>query len=170
MKKALPAIFVVVALTLIVVTGVLAYNYGMQAGLTQQTNIRNEFFNTRGIGTGQNANMPSGANPSGANPGGANQAGAALRGAIGAAYTVKSISGNTIQATAQDGSTVTINVDAQTVYQKSTTGALTDIQPGVRIVIGGATGQGGGAGQGGGNTASSSGPINARLIQIQPAQ
>ena len=108
--------------------------------------------------------------PSGANPGGANQAGAAFRGAVGATYTVKSISGNTIQATAQDGSTVTINVDAQTVYQKSTTGALTDIQPGARIVIGGATGQGGGAGQGGGNTTSSSGPINARLIQIQPAQ
>ena len=161
MKKALPAIFVVIALTLIVVTGVLAYNYGVQAGLTQQTNIRNEFLSTRT--GGQAGNFPGGGSQGGANQSGGNQAaGAAFRG--GGMYTVKSVSGNTIQATAQDGSTVTVNVSAQTTYEKMGTAALTDIQPGMRIIVAG------GGGQGSSSSSSAGGPINARTIQIQPAQ
>jgi hypothetical protein len=153
MKKALPAIFVVVALTLIGVTGVLAYNYGMQTGLTQQTNIRNEFLSTRTGGNFQGAANQSGGNPA---------AGAAFRG--GGMLTVKSVQGNTIQATAQDGSTVTVNVNAQTVVEKTATGAVSDIQPGMRIIV--ASG-----GQGGSSSSTSSGaPITARTIQIQPAQ
>jgi hypothetical protein len=158
MKKALPAIFVVVALTLIVVTGVLAYNTGVQTGTTQAQNIRTEFLSTRSAGTQNGGGFAQGGNQ-GNNPA---AAGAAFRG--GGIYTVKSVQGNTIQVTAQDGSAVTVNVNAQTVIEKTTTGVLTDVQPGMRIIVAG-------GGQGGSSSSASSGaPITARTIQIQPGQ
>jgi regulator of RNase E activity RraA len=152
MQKALPIILIVFALVLAGVVGYVAYTTGFESGRTQAQNIRAEFVSTR---------TPQGSGSAGS---AGDQGGAAFRGGniAGAALTVKSMQGNTIQATRQDGTTVTITVDAQTVYQKTTNGALTDIQPGARVIVVGAGGSG--------TSSSSANPtsLTARTIQIQP--
>jgi hypothetical protein len=72
-------------------------------------------------------------------------------GGPGAGGTVKSVSGNTIQLTGFDGSTVTVKVDDKTTIQKTTTAALSDLQANTQIMVIGD---------------SSSGTITARMIQI----
>ncbi|MEW5718888.1 MAG: hypothetical protein AB1817_09700, partial [Chloroflexota bacterium] len=68
-------------------------------------------------------------NPSGSQPGQG-------RGP-GVSGTVKSVSGNTIQVSAQDGSTVTVKADDKTTIQKNVSGTLADIQVGARIRVSG---------------------------------
>ncbi len=72
----------------------------------------------------------------------------------GVSGTVKSVSGNTIQLTAQDGSAVTVKTDDKTGFQKTVAGTSADIQTGVRLAV---TGD------------QSSGTITAKTIQIMPA-
>jgi hypothetical protein len=86
--------------------------------------------------------------PGGAPPGqGSGQPG----GGPGLGGTVKSVSGNTIQLSAQDGSMVTVKVDDKTTIQKTATAMLSDIQANTQITVVGD---------------SSSGAITARMIQI----
>jgi hypothetical protein len=120
MKSGLIAIVVVV---LVAVAGVGGFFAGNSFGPNAQAqNIQREFFQQR---SGNGA------------PGGAqNGQSAQTRGNRPAANgTVKSVQGNTIQLTMQDGSVVTVNTDAQTVIQKTVTGAVSDIQPGQRITV-----------------------------------
>jgi hypothetical protein len=83
---------------------------------------------------------------------GSNQPGAF--GGPGVSGTVKSVSGNTIHVTGQDGSAVTVKTDDKTTIQKNMTGTLTDVQAGARIMVIGEQ---------------SSGTTTARTIQIMPA-
>ena len=92
-------------------------------------------------------------NPSGGQPGqGGNPPGGF--GGPGVSGTVKSVSGSTIQLSAQDGSTVTVKTDSNTMFQKTVTGTLTDIQVGARITVIGEQ---------------SSGTTTARTIQVMSA-
>ena len=49
--------------------------------------------------------------------------------------TVKSVQGNTIQVTSQDGTVTTVTTDSKTVVEKTVTGALADVQVGQRITV-----------------------------------
>jgi hypothetical protein len=49
--------------------------------------------------------------------------------------TVKSVQGNTIQITAQDGTVTTVTTDSKTVVEKTVTGAVADVQAGQRITV-----------------------------------
>jgi hypothetical protein len=72
-------------------------------------------------------------------------------GGPGSSGTVKSISGNTIVLTGQDGNAVTVKLDDKTSIQKNVAGSLADIQTGVRLFVMGDQ---------------SSGTITARTIQV----
>jgi hypothetical protein len=58
-----------------------------------------------------------------------------LIGGPGIVGTVKSVSGNTIQLTGQDGNAITVQVDDKTAYQKNVTGTIADIQTGLRLIV-----------------------------------
>ncbi len=120
MKSTLIAIVVVV---LVVVAGVGGFFAGNSFGPNAQAqNVQREFFQQRfGQGAPNGAQNGQGAPPRGNRPA--------------EAGTVKSVQGNTIQLSMQNGSVVTVNTDAQTVIQKTVTGAVTDIQPGQRITV-----------------------------------
>ncbi len=137
MRTFLAAILVLV---LVGIVGYGAYSYGQSVGLTQAQNIRAEFFASR-----QGANAA----------GDSTQAG--QRGAQGArpaaTGTVKSVQGNSITVTQRDGTTVTVNVDAQTVVQKTTNGTVGDIQPGQNVTV---------------LSSQSGNDITAQTIQIRP--
>ncbi len=143
------ALFVVV----VAAVGFGAYQFGQQTGLTEAQNIRSEFFASRTGTTG---------NPQGGQGG---QGGAAQTGQGGtnvrsqatrpvAAGTIKSIQGQVMEVTQQDGTTVTVALSGQTQIQKITAGAATDLQVGQYVSIQGvqATGQ-----------------VNAQVIQISPS-
>lgn len=49
--------------------------------------------------------------------------------------TVKSVQGNTIQITAQDGTVTTVTTDSKTVVEKTVTGAVSDVQAGQRVTV-----------------------------------
>ncbi len=49
--------------------------------------------------------------------------------------TVKSVQGNTIQITAQDGTVTTVTTDSKTIVEKTVTGAMADVQVGQRITV-----------------------------------
>ncbi len=87
-----------------------------------------------------------GQNPGGGQPG--------PFGGPGVSGTVKNVSGSTIQLSAQDGSTVTVKTDSNTMFQKTVTGTLADIQVGARITVVGEQ---------------SSGTTTARTIQVMSA-
>ncbi len=123
MKTLLAAILVLV---LVGIVGFGAYSYGQSVGLTQAQNIRAEFFSTR-QGAANNAADPTQGGASG------QRGGQALRAA--ATGTVKAVQGNTITVTERDGSTVTVNIDPQTVIQKTTAASVGDIQPGQNITV-----------------------------------
>jgi hypothetical protein len=96
---------------------------------------------------GQGGNPPSQGSgqpgPAGGQPG--------TFGGPGLGGTVKSVSGNTIQLTGFDGSTVTVKVDDKTTIQKTAAATLSDIRANLQItVIGDASG----------------GTITARMIRI----
>lgn len=139
MFKTKPILLTLVVLILLIAVGVGAFMAGRNAGLTEQLNIRTEFFQQR-AGTMRNAPGAADAagNPAGA-PGGTGDAatgarGAALQGRQLVNGVVKSVQGNTVTVTQQrDGSTTTLTIDDKTVIEKMTAGTLADIQPGWRI-------------------------------------
>lgn len=134
MKIALTAVLVVVVAA---ATGIGGYFVGHNAGLSDAQNIRAQFFQQRSGQGGQGGpGGPSGQGGQGGQGGFAGRRPAAFG-------TVKSVQGNTIELSMQDGSTVTVNTDAQTTVIKTVTGAVTDIQPGQRITVMGAQGSGG---------------------------
>ncbi len=123
MKTLLAAILVIV---LVGVVGFGSFSYGESVGLTQAQNIRSEFFTSRqGSTTGTG-------DPTQAGQGGQRTGQGARAAATG---TVKSVQGNTITVAQRDGSTVTVNVDSQTIIQKTTNGSVGDIQPGQNITV-----------------------------------
>jgi hypothetical protein len=124
MKSGLIAIVVVV---LVAVAGVGGFFAGNSFGPNAQAqNIQREFFQQR---LGQGA-------PGGAQNGQSAQGAQAGRRPV-ASGTVKSVQGNTIQVTLQDGSTVTVNADAKTIVQKTVVGTIADVQPGERVSVSG---------------------------------
>ncbi len=141
------AILIVLDLLIIAVVGVGAYMYGMNIGLTQATNIRTEFFQSRSASSAQGDTTQAQIGQQGQRAGGT----AARNTTTG---TVKGVQGNSIQVTLRDGSTVTVNVDAQTVIQQTVASTLSDIKSGENItVLSDQTGS----------------TITARTIQVRPA-
>ncbi len=122
MKTILAAVLVLV---LVAIVGFGSYTYGQSVGLTQAQNIRAEFFSSR-----QGASNGSGDQQAAQ---GGQRAG--LAGRTAATGTVKSIQGNTITVSERDGTTVTVNVDAQTIIQKTSAASVSDIQPGQNITV-----------------------------------
>ena len=114
-----PIVISAIVIVLIAVVGVGAFFAGSAYGSQQAQNTRAAFFSAR----------QGGANPG---QGGANSQGFGRPAAIG---SIKSISGNTLVVTQQDGTSVTVTVDAQTAIQKTVSGALSDLQPGERITV-----------------------------------
>lgn len=121
MKTAVVSTIVVV---LVVVVGVGAFFAGTSYGEQQAQNTRAEFFSARQGG----ASGPGGA-PSQAGQGGQQVGRPAASG------TVKSVNGNSVQVSQQDGSTVTVTVNSQTAIQKTASGTISDLQPGERITV-----------------------------------
>lgn len=76
-----------------------------------------------------------------------------MAGRPGIAGTVKSVSGNAIQLTVQNGNAIAVQVDDKTVYEKYVAGTLADIQVGSRLIVSGET---------------SGGVTKAQTIQIAP--
>jgi hypothetical protein len=138
-------VIVIGALVIAGVAGGVGYALGTQNGMAQAQNIRNEFFQQRGGPFGQ------GTNPSAAGTPFAGQGQPGAFGGRGTSGVVKSVDGNTIQLTAQDGSSITVKVDNNTTYQKTTTATLADVKANTRITVIGET---------------SSGTVTARSIQI----
>jgi hypothetical protein len=122
-----PVLSAIVALIVIAVVGAGAFIAGSNYGEAQAQNTRAEFFRNRQGGAPNGQGTTSGQN-------GQNGQGGQF-GRPAAFGTVKSVSGNTIQLTQQDGSTVTVTTDAQTTIQKTVSGALSDLQPGERITV-----------------------------------
>lgn len=126
MKNTLLIVGVVV---LVIVAGVGGFFAGNSFGPNAQAqNVQREFFANRfgngGQGGGQFAQGGQGAQ----------QGAQASRRPI-AFGTVKSVQGNTIQITAQDGTITTVSTDAKTVIEKTVTGAIADVLPGQRITV-----------------------------------
>ncbi len=122
MKSTLIAIVVIV---LVVVVGVGGFFAGNSFGSNAQALSTVNQFRTRRAGTGAPGGAPSGQGT----PGG-------TQGRRPVAFgTVKSVQGNTIQVTAQDGTLTTVTTDSKTVVLKTVTGAMTDIQPGERVTV-----------------------------------
>lgn len=147
MKTVLIAVLFIVVVAAV---GFGAYQVGQQTGLTEAQNIRSEFFASR-TGTG--------ANPQGGQTGSAQtgQGGSNVRSQAArpvASGTIKSIQGQVMQVTQQDGTSVTVALSGQTQVQKVTAGAATDLQVGQHVSVQGvqATGQ-----------------VNAQVIQISPS-
>lgn len=123
MKSILVAVIVVV---LVVVAGVGGFFAGNSFGPNAQALSTVNDFRTQRFGNGgQGSTGQSGQGGQGAQQG---------RRPV-AFGTVKSVQGNTIQVTAQDGTITTVTTDSKTVVQKTVTGAVTDVQPGQRITV-----------------------------------
>lgn len=137
--------------------GAVGYTLGTQNGLTQAQNIQAEFFRQRGFQPGQGA--PSAGQTPQAGQAQTGQQGQGQPGQPGGfgqrgvAGVVKSVEGNVIQLTGQDGNTIKVQVDERTTYQRA--GALSDIRASARITVTGET---------------ASGTVNARLVQIGAGQ
>ena len=142
MQTVLLALGVVV---LMAVAGGGGYYFGTDNGLKQAQNIRTEFIQQRGNTAATTDSTQS------AQQGQRGTQGQVpvLGGRPVAQGTVKSIEGNKITVTQQDGTTTTVTVDDKTTIQKQVNGALADLIAGTRIAV---TEQGG-----------------ARRIQISPA-
>lgn len=134
MKAILLTLGVVV---LMAISGGAGYYLGTDNGLKQAQNIRAEFFQQRaGNFTGT---APTGdSTPSAQGQRGAGQGQsqiAALGGRPVAQGTVKSVEGNKVTVTQQDGTATTITVDDKTTIQKQVNGALTDLVAGTRVIV-----------------------------------
>ncbi len=142
------ALFIVV----VAAVGFGAYQYGQQTGLTEAQNIRSEFFASR-TGTGATSQGGPGGQGGAAQTA---QGGTNVRSQAGrpvASGTIKSIQGQVMEVTQQDGTTVTVALSGQTQIQKIAAGAAGDLQVGQHVSVTGvqATGQ-----------------VNAQIIQISP--
>jgi len=155
MRTILMSVFIVIAALAGAGTG---YLYGVDQGKLEAQNIRTEFASTRAAAPA--ASAPSAAqtpDPNAqANPSGQGQQGQPRGGANqllqrGTAGVIKSVQGNTLLVTAQDGSTVNVTMDANTSVQKMTAGATADLKAGERVTIQGAA---------------SGGNVTARLIIV----
>ncbi|MBI3913959.1 MAG: hypothetical protein HY327_07215 [Chloroflexi bacterium] len=133
---------IVGVLGLLVVDAAAAYTVGANSGREEVRNTRLEFLSTRstaqtaGADTAQTGAQATGqGNPRGqqAQTGQQGQFAQGVRGGVNG--TVKSVKGNTLEVTAQNGNVVTVSIDAQTQIQKTTTGALADIAVGTRITV-----------------------------------
>jgi hypothetical protein len=129
---------VVGVVVLVVVAGVGGFFAGNSFGPNAQAqSVQREFFAQRFGNGGQggvgqfNPSVQGGAQ----NPGGQGSQTARRPIAFG---TVKSVQGNTIQVTAQDGTVTTITTDSKTVVEKTVAGAVADVQVGQRITVMGA--------------------------------
>jgi hypothetical protein len=141
----------VIAIVVVAVVGVGAFFAGTSYGEAQAQNTRTEFFRNRQGGTGgQGSALNQGGQGGQSGQNGQNNP----FGRAAAFGTVKSVSGNTIQLSQQDGSTVSVTVDSQTTIQKTVSGAVGDIQPGERLTVF--------SDQTGSN-------ITARAIQVRPS-
>lgn len=120
-------ITIAVAIVLAVVIGVGGFFAGTAYGQSQANNTRAEFFRSRGGGGQGGQGGQTGMNGQGGQGG--------QFGRPAAFGTVKSVNGNTIIITQQDGSTVTVTANAQTVVQKTVNGTVSDIQPGERVTV-----------------------------------
>lgn len=129
MFKTTHVLFVVGILVALLVGGVGGFVWGRNVGLSEQINIRTEFFQQRAAAM-SGAPSAVGDNPQGAGArGGAFAQGRQLVNGV-----VKSVEGNTVTVTQQrDGSTTTLTVDDKTIIEKTTSGTLADIKPGWRI-------------------------------------
>ena len=146
----------VIAALIVIVIGAGAFFVGDNYGQQQAQNIRNDFLRARQGGAGA-PNSASGQPGQTGQPNGqfgqnGQQAGQGGRPV--AFGTVKSVTGNTLVVTQQDGTTVTVTVDSQTAIQKTVSGTVTDIQPGERVTVL--------SDQTGSN-------VTARSIQLRPA-
>ncbi|MDE3091460.1 MAG: hypothetical protein KGJ80_18995 [Chloroflexota bacterium] len=112
---------VIGALVLVMVAGGGGFFAGTSYGQAQAQNIRADFFRQR---SGNQANAS----------GQGSQAGQ-FGGRPAAVGTLKSVQGDTITVTQNDGTIVTVNVNAQTVIQKTVTGTLGDLQAGERVTV-----------------------------------
>ena len=105
---------------IVVVTGVGAFFVGDNYGQQQAQNIRNDFLRARQGGQGAPNGTPGQTGQNGQG-GAAGQFGRPV-----ASGTVKSVTGNTLVVTQQDGTTVTVTVDSQTAIQKAASGTSAD--------------------------------------------
>ena len=131
MKTVLMGIVVVI---LMAAAGGVGYYFGNANGLQSATNIRNEFFAARGGTNGFDPNA-AGGGQRGTGQGGQNSSQGTFAGRPTATGLVKAVQGNTITVTQQDGSTTNVTVDDKTQYTKLGTAALSDVTPGLRIVV-----------------------------------
>jgi hypothetical protein len=132
MKSILLVLGVVV---LMAVSGGAGYYLGTDNGLKQAQNIRAEFLQQR-MGNLTGAAPTGDSTPSAQGQRGAGQGQvAALGGRPVAQGTVKSVEGNKVTVTQQDGTATTITVDDKTTIQKQVNGALADLTAGTRIIV-----------------------------------
>jgi hypothetical protein len=128
MFKTTHVLFVLGILVALLVGGVGGFVWGRNVGLSEQINIRTEFFQQRA------AAMSGAPSATGDNPQATGARGAFAQGRQLVSGVVKSVEGNTVTVTQQrDGSTATLTVDDKTIIEKTTSGTLADIKPGVRI-------------------------------------
>lgn len=131
MKTALLGVAMVI---LMAIAGGAGYYLGDQNGFTRAQNIRTEFVNQRFGPQAQGAGIDSSQFAGGQQRSGG-QGAAQFAGRPTASGTVKSVEGNKITVTQQDGSTVSVTVDDKTVIQKQVNGAIADVQVGMRITV-----------------------------------
>ncbi len=125
---------VVVAIVAIVLMGAAGY-IGFTSGMdNDKLQVENApvFQRTGGGGTGFQSGQ-GGSNNLQQAQGAGQGTGTGTRGAV--TGTIKSVNGNTLHVTLQNGSTITVTVDSRTTIQKAATAALADIQPGVPITV-----------------------------------
>lgn len=134
MKLNSTVIVSIVALVLVVVVGLATYNVGYAAGNQAAQTTRAEFFANRAGGQGALGGQ-TGQNAQGQ---GNNQNGQNARGNFGrpvATGTVKSVQGNTLVVSEQNGNLVTVTIDPQTQIIKTVTGQSSDLQTGSRVLV-----------------------------------
>ena len=127
-------------LVLLVAVGAVSFYSGVQYGNDQAVNIRLEFFRDRlaqqSASAAQSGDTPpQQQNPRGQGGQGAQAAQAGQLGRVAANGTVKSVNGNKIEITTQNGGTVMVTVESSTQILKTVSIQVTDIQPGQRITV-----------------------------------
>lgn len=145
MRTILMIVFVLIAALAGAGTG---YLYGVDQGKLEAQNIRVEFASARAasmtpVAPAADPNAPAGQ--------GQPRGGGAQLVQRGTAGVIKSVQGNSLQITTQDGSTVNVTMDANTSVQKMAAGATADLKTGERVTIQGAA---------------SGGNVTARLIIV----
>ena len=134
MKK--NALWIALAVVLVVAAGVGGYFFGVEQGKTQTTDVRAQFLAER-MGTGQQGGqgqLTPGQFPQG--QGGA--AGPTFVGRGGTIATIKEIQGSTLVVSTAEKE-LKVQVSADTIISMTTQGSISDLKVGDRITIGGQT-------------------------------